>query len=137
MQDNHAGPLPRVKSSVRRAFLPMSNGVERRRDDLQSGDLRISLWSVIRLCLPSIAPRKAPSPEGYIVACVTVHLQQAAKARQMQRAGDRAADGRHIWTPEPGRPWPRSAGRPRLVAPARGLARRRPRKSGRHIWVAG
>jgi hypothetical protein len=27
--------------------------------------------------------------------------------------GDIAVDGRHIWTPEPGRRWPRSAGRPR------------------------
>src|SRR5476649_1596264 len=32
--------------------------------------------------------------------------------------GDTAADGRHIWTPEPGRPWPRSAGRPQSVVPA-------------------
>src|SRR3954453_9279717 len=51
--------------------------------------------------------------------------------------GDRAADGRHIWTPELGRPWPRSAGRPRSVALAPALARHRPRKSGRHIWVDG
>jgi len=54
-------------------------------------------------------------------------------ALRAQGLAGTAAGGRYIWTPEPGRWWPRSACRPRSGAPAPGPAGRRPRKPGRRI----
>jgi len=79
-----AGPLLRpivARHSSRQrsaAFLPMSTASSARRDNFQSGDLRISVWSVIRLCLhpPSHRARR-PSPERYKAAAAGAHCRGA------------------------------------------------------------